>query len=123
MKRYVLFAAFAAVAVLAATVAPEAYAAYTDPGVLLLSVALAGAGFIGDIQFVTSKTLREGRANLVDTNQKLLAKIGAEKDAARVKELEAEWDQRDIANKFATALATTNPRFNRKRFLTACGID
>jgi len=28
-----------------------------------------------------------------------------------------------IANSLASALATTNPAFNRARFLTACGVE
>jgi hypothetical protein len=33
-------------------------------------------------------------------------------------------DQIDIlANMFATELAATNPRFNRERFLAACGVE
>lgn len=95
MKRFVLFAAFAAVAVLAATVAPDVVAANMDAGALLAGVAMMGAGFMGDIQFVKSKELRESRANLVELNRQCLAKIGVEKDAARVKELETEWDKRD----------------------------
>lgn len=95
MKRFALFAALAAVAVLAATVAPESLAAFNDP---LTWAALGGVGgsmLVGDIQFVTSKQLREQRAELAQTNAQLLAKIGAEKDAARVKEMEDEWDKRD----------------------------
>lgn len=42
-----------------------------------------------------SKGLREKRANLVELNKGALAKIDEEKDAARVKELETEWDARD----------------------------
>ena len=79
----------------ASVLAPLAFAANTDPGALFAGLAVAGSIFIGDIQFVTSKTLREQRANLVDTNGKLLAKIAAETDQARVKELETEWDKRD----------------------------
>lgn len=30
---------------------------------------------------------------------------------------------RAIAEAFATELATTNPRFDRARFLKACGVD
>lgn len=46
-------------------------------------------------QLAKSKELREKRANLVEQNKQTLAQIEAEKDAARVKELEAEWDKRD----------------------------
>lgn len=42
-----------------------------------------------------SKQLREQRANLVEQNKTTLAQLEAEKDQARVKELETEWDKRD----------------------------
>jgi hypothetical protein len=32
-------------------------------------------------------------------------------------------DRADKANLFADALATTNPQFDRARFLTACGVN
>jgi hypothetical protein len=32
-------------------------------------------------------------------------------------------DRQDKANLFATALANTNPRFNRSTFLEACGVN
>jgi hypothetical protein len=32
-------------------------------------------------------------------------------------------DKQDKANLFATALAGTNPRFNRSTFLKACGVS
>lgn len=47
------------------------------------------------MNFSKSKDLREKRANLVELNKQCLAQITAEKDAARVKELEAQWDARD----------------------------
>ena len=34
-----------------------------------------------------------------------------------------EQDKADKANLFADALATTNPQFDRARFLTACGVN
>jgi HK97 family phage major capsid protein len=88
--------ALAAVAVLAVTVAPESYAAFVDPQALLAALVIAGAGgFVGDIELLRSKELRQKRAELVETNRKLLDKIAAETDQARVKELETEWDKRD----------------------------
>ncbi len=42
-----------------------------------------------------SKQLREKRANLVELNRQCLARIEAEQDRAKVKEMESEWDQRD----------------------------
>lgn len=33
-----------------------------------------------------------------------------------------EWNQKDIANHFADALTATNPKFDRARFLRACGL-
>jgi hypothetical protein len=30
---------------------------------------------------------------------------------------------REVASELATELATTNPRFDRARFLTACGVN
>jgi hypothetical protein len=50
---------------------------------------------VGDISIVRAKELRAQRASLVVENGKLLEKISAEKDAARRKELETEWDKRD----------------------------
>lgn len=96
-SRIPLLFAVAVVAVLAVTVAPESYAAFIDPQALALAALAAAGGFVGDIQYVTSKTLRAERQSLVEENQKLLVRIGAEKDAARVKELEGEWDKRDNA--------------------------
>jgi hypothetical protein len=32
-------------------------------------------------------------------------------------------DARQVACDIATVLATTNPRFNRSRFLSACGVQ
>lgn len=102
MKKYAYFAALAAVAVLAATVAPEALAAVAQqlhlPEVFILTAAAGAFGIIGDIQLVRSKELREQRAQLVEANQKCLDQIDAEAkkgNAARVKELEGEWDKRD----------------------------
>lgn len=46
-------------------------------------------------ELARSKQLREKRANLVELNRQCLEKIEAEKDQARVKELESEWDKRD----------------------------
>ena len=45
--------------------------------------------------------------------------------AEAVKELTADYYQKDKENTaelFARVLATTNPRFNRELFLTACGV-
>ena len=97
MKRqHLLIAALAVVAVLAVTVAPESYAAVLHPHVLLPLLIAAGAGgFVGDIQILRSKELRAQRASLVEENRKVLDRIAEEKDGARVKELEAEWDKRD----------------------------
>jgi HK97 family phage major capsid protein len=47
------------------------------------------------MNFSKSKELREKRANLVELNRQCLAQISAEQDAARVKELETQWDKRD----------------------------
>lgn len=95
MKRqHLLIAAVAVVAVLAVTVAPESLAAILAPN-LLIGAAMVGAMVIGDIEVYRSKELRGKRAELVKSNGDLLAKIGAEKDQARIKELEAEWDKRD----------------------------
>lgn len=95
MKRStMLFAALAAVAaVLAVTVAPEVSAAILDPQ--SLAMLAIGAGAFGSVQLHTSKELRAQRQSLVEENRKVLEKIAAEKDAARVKELETEWDKRD----------------------------
>lgn len=97
MQKKLMALGVLAVAVLAVTVAPMAVAAFIDPQFVMHAAVAAGAGlmFVGDIQFVTSKELREQRAKLAADNAILLAKIGAEKDQARVKELEAEWDKRD----------------------------
>ncbi len=99
MKKILLFVALATVGVLAATLAPESLAAAVQyvhlPEALVLGSALAAFGVVGDISVVRSKQLREARANLVVENGELLKRIGAEKDAARVKELEGEWDKRD----------------------------
>jgi len=94
---YLLLGAALAVAVLAVTVAPESYAAFMHPGALGLAALAAGSGgmLVGDIQLLRSKELRAERAKLVEENSKVLAKIGAEKDQARLKELESEWDKRD----------------------------
>jgi len=46
--------------------------------------------------------------------------------AQAVKEITANdypQDRQDKANLFATALANTNPRFNRSTFLKACGVS
>lgn len=94
-SRYLFFAVLAVVAVLTATVAPETLAAHMDPGALALGIALAGAGIVGDIQFVKAKELREKRAGLVLENQRCLDKLKGETDQARIKELETEWDRRD----------------------------
>ena len=48
------------------------------------------------MNFSKSKELREKRANLAELNRQCLAQIGDEQDAARVKELEAQWDGRDV---------------------------
>jgi len=42
-----------------------------------------------------AKTLREQRAGLVEQNRAVLAAISGEKDGARIKELETQWDTRD----------------------------
>jgi HK97 family phage major capsid protein len=63
-----------------------AFAAFVDPSVTLLNQAIAAGArlmFVGDIQLVTSKQLREQRAGLATENGKVLARIGAEKDGAR----------------------------------------
>ncbi len=94
--RYMLFAVVAVVAVvaaLAATVTPEVMAAYMDPQRVVNGVLMAGV--MGAAEFRQSKTLREGRANLVELNRQCLEKINTEKDTARIKELETEWDKRD----------------------------
>lgn len=80
---------------IASVIAPLAIAANTDPGALLAGLAVAGSMFIGDIQYVRAKDLREQRAQLAEANRSVLVKITEEKDPARVKELEAEWDRRD----------------------------
>lgn len=97
MKKFCVFVALAAVAGLALAVTPEVNAALLQNGALIATAVIAAGAFgcIGDIQLVKSKELREMRANLVDTNSKLLKRIGEEKDAARVAELEKEWDKRD----------------------------
>ena len=56
---------------------------------------LPALGLLGEVQLFRSKQLREQRAQLVETNGTLLTRIAAETDAARVKELETEWDKRD----------------------------
>lgn len=106
MKRNIIIGVLA-VAVAAAMLPMGAFAAVTgidplallagmmDPSALLSGLGLAGFAMVGDIQLIRSKQLREQRAILVEDNGKLLSKIEAEKDAARVKELEAEWDKRD----------------------------
>lgn len=50
-----------------------------------------------------SKQLREQRASLVEANSKTLAQIKDSTDAARVKELETEWDKRDADIEALTA--------------------
>lgn len=96
MKRYAVVLSIALVALLAVPLFGQA--AVLDPS-FLDPVNLAGLSFLpfalGEVDLFTSKKLRESRANLVDTNSKLLEKIGAESDAARRKELEDEWDKRD----------------------------
>jgi HK97 family phage major capsid protein len=94
--RWTFFAvAVAVVAVLSATVTPEVMAAYMDPQ-LVGSVMLAtGVAALAPADYRTSKELRAQRAGLVEENRKVLDRISAEKDAARVKELETEWEKRD----------------------------
>lgn len=41
--------------------------------------------------------------------------------AATIREIPAFPSKRIVAEEFATALAGTNPRFDRDRFLKACG--
>ena len=36
---------------------------------------------------------------------------------------QAQQYRRETAARFAAELAATNPRFNRARFLTACGVE
>lgn len=98
MKRMMSFAVLALA--VAATVVPMVFAAgAVEPGLLadlVPQILFAGAALaIGDIQLVTAKALREERGLLVTENARVLAKMQAEKDAARVKELESEWDKRD----------------------------
>ena len=50
-----------------------------------------------------SKQLREQRASLVEANSKTLAQIKDSTDAARVKDLETEWDKRDADIEAMTA--------------------
>lgn len=44
--------------------------------------------------------------------------------AAILADMPIRWGQRrgDVINHFADQLANTNPRFDRRRFLAACGI-
>ncbi len=98
MKRSMYFVVLALA--VAATVVPVAFAVGADltpilhltPEALMV-MALASA--IGRTDLIRSKELRQQRAGLVEENGKVLAKIEAEKDAARIKELESEWDKRD----------------------------
>lgn len=74
---------------------PAAVMSLFDPATLVTGLAVGGAMMIGDIDLIRSKDLREKRGELVEENGKLLTRIEAETDQARVKELEAEWDKRD----------------------------
>lgn len=47
------------------------------------------------VNLTDSKKLREQRATLVEANSKTLAQVKDSTDAARIKELETEWDKRD----------------------------
>lgn len=73
---------------------------------------------MSNVDLVRSKDLREKRANLVNENGKTLVKIEAEKDAARVKELETEWDKRDAD---IVALSKQIERAERQEALEAEG--
>lgn len=93
-------AAFAALAIPFghAAVVPDlvAIASGTSPDSLMEMVGLLAAiGMMGKIDLIKSKQLRQDRAALVEANKKTLEAIEGEKNEARVKELEAEWDKRD----------------------------
>lgn len=100
MKRSYLYLSIALVAVLAVPL--FGHAVMLDPSYLtpdnLAAVGqylfLANAAAIPADLFL-SKRLRQERATLVEENGKLLKRISEEKDGARVKELETEWDKRD----------------------------
>lgn len=95
MKRS-MYCAVLALAV-AATVVPAAFAFGVTPDALIVAgmSSLALLGGVGKVDLIRSKDLRQQRASLVEENGKVLERIGAEKDQARVKELETEWDKRN----------------------------
>lgn len=94
MKRSSLVLGIALVAMLAVPL--FGHAAAFDPSLLSLDLGLMLAGVAAvPADLFLSKRLRQERAALVEENRKVLDRIAAEKDAARVKELETEWDKRD----------------------------
>ena len=70
---------------------------------------------------------REGATTHPPTRQeKTMTKKDFELIAEAIKEITASdypQDRKDKAQLFAAVLATTNPRFDRARFLTACGVN
>lgn len=95
MKRSLFI--FGVVIVAALAVPLFGHAAVLDPSLFSPDmIGLSALPFLlGEVDLFSAKKLREDRANLVEENKKTLAAIMTEKDAARVKELEAEWDKRD----------------------------
>lgn len=120
MKRS-LHCVMLAVAV-AATVVPVAFALGVTPDALIAAgptLFLAGAAF-GRTDLIKSKQLREQRASLVEENRKVLDKVEAEKDQARVKELEEQWDKRDAE---IVKLSKDIERAERQEALEAAGDE
>ncbi len=71
-------------------------------------------------QSATRKDKRTGIADMQHRHFTTIAAIIV--DLERVTDLSAD-DRREVAITFAINLAKTNPKFDRARFLRACGLE